>query len=104
MPIVHSNLTIIVCPQDHSIPAEPTLVNMSRSEISFALLVEEAMVRVASPARRQLCVELLCVVATILRRNPELVLRDPLHLDNLLDDAHYTYAKVRFIDEAGLDY
>lgn len=80
--------------QGHSIPAEPTLVNMSRSELSFALLVEEALVRVESPARRQLCVELLCVVATILRRNPELTLRQPLDLDKLLDDAHLTYAKV----------
>lgn len=80
--------------QGHSIPAEPTLVNMSRSELSFALLVEAALVRVESPARRQLCVELLCIVATILRRNPELTLRQPLDLDKLLDDAHLTYAKV----------
>ncbi|XP_060808968.1 probable phosphorylase b kinase regulatory subunit beta isoform X3 [Amyelois transitella] len=77
----------------HSIPADPTLVNMSRSELSFALLVEEALVRISQPARRQLCVELLCVVATILRRNPELCLQEPLDLDRLLDDANYTYAK-----------
>ncbi|XP_053605602.1 probable phosphorylase b kinase regulatory subunit beta isoform X3 [Plodia interpunctella] len=77
----------------HSIPAEPTLVNMSRSELSFALLVEEALVRIARPARRQLSVELLCVLATILRRNPELTLQLPLDLDRLLDDAHETYAK-----------
>lgn len=81
--------------QGHSIPAQPTLVNMSRSELSFALLVEEALVRVASPELRQLCVELLCVCATILRRNPELHLRQPLDLDLLLDDARRTYAKVR---------
>ncbi|XP_031763872.2 probable phosphorylase b kinase regulatory subunit beta isoform X2 [Galleria mellonella] len=77
------------------IPAQPTLVNMSRSELSFALLVEEALVRVARPARRQLCVELLCVLATILRRNPELYLQHALDLDRLLDDAHHTYAKDR---------
>ncbi|XP_013133618.1 PREDICTED: probable phosphorylase b kinase regulatory subunit beta isoform X3 [Papilio polytes] len=79
--------------QGHAIPAQPTLVNMSRSELSFALLVEAALVRVESAARRQLCVELLCVLATILRRNPELYLQQPLDLDRLLDDAHYTYAK-----------
>ncbi|CAH2067131.1 unnamed protein product, partial [Iphiclides podalirius] len=79
--------------QGHAIPAQPTLVNMSRSELSFALLVEEALVRIESAARRQLCVELLCVLATILRRNPELYLQQPLDLDKLLDDAHYTYAK-----------
>ncbi|XP_049708176.2 probable phosphorylase b kinase regulatory subunit beta isoform X4 [Helicoverpa armigera] len=76
-----------------SIPAEPTLVNMSRSELSFALLVEEALVRVASPARRQLSVELLCVLATILRRNPELYLQQPLYIDKLVDDAEITFAK-----------
>lgn len=81
--------------QGHAIPAEPTLVNMSRSELSFALLVEEALVTVESPSRRQLCVELLCVLATILRRNPELYLQQALDLDKLLDDAHLTYAKVR---------
>ncbi|XP_013168313.1 PREDICTED: probable phosphorylase b kinase regulatory subunit beta isoform X2 [Papilio xuthus] len=79
--------------QGHAIPAQPTLVNMSRSELSFALLVEAALVRVESAPRRQLCVELLCVLATILRRNPELYLQQPLDLDRLLDDAHYTYAK-----------
>lgn len=82
-------------PQGHCIPAQPTLVNMSRSELSFALLVEEALVRVPAPESRQLCVELLCVCATILRRNPELQLQQALHLDRLLDDAQLTYAKVR---------
>ncbi|XP_063358437.1 probable phosphorylase b kinase regulatory subunit beta isoform X1 [Cydia amplana] len=76
----------------HCIPASPTLVNMSRSELSFALLVEGALVRAPSAARRQLCVELLCVVAAILRRNPELCLQ-ALDLDKLLQDAHHTYAK-----------
>ncbi|XP_073941999.1 probable phosphorylase b kinase regulatory subunit beta [Choristoneura fumiferana] len=82
-----------------SIPAMPTLVNMSRSELSFALLVEGALVRAQSAARRQLCVELLCVVATILRRNPELCLQQPLDLDRLLHDAHYTYAKDSGVSE-----
>lgn len=80
--------------QGHAIPAQPTLVNMSRSELSFALLVEGALVRVASAERRQLCVELLCALATVLRRNPELYLRHALRLDRLLDDADLTYAKV----------
>ncbi|KAJ8726503.1 hypothetical protein PYW07_001201 [Mythimna separata] len=79
--------------QGHLIPAEPTLVNMSRSELAFALLVEEALVRVEAPARRALCVELLCVLATILRRNPELYLQQPLHIDRLVDDAQLTFAK-----------
>ncbi|XP_050670276.1 probable phosphorylase b kinase regulatory subunit beta isoform X16 [Leptidea sinapis] len=79
--------------QGQAIPASPTLVNMSRSELSFALLVEAALVRVPWAARRQLCVQLLVVVATILRRNPELYLPHPLCLDQLLEDAHSTYDK-----------
>ncbi|CAH2104309.1 unnamed protein product [Euphydryas editha] len=79
--------------EGHAIPAQPTLVNMSRSELSFALLVEEALVRVPSAERRQLCVELLCALAAILRRNPELYLPHALHLGRLLDDAELTYAK-----------
>nr|XP_021206842.1 probable phosphorylase b kinase regulatory subunit beta isoform X3 [Bombyx mori]XP_021206843.1 probable phosphorylase b kinase regulatory subunit beta isoform X3 [Bombyx mori]XP_037866538.1 probable phosphorylase b kinase regulatory subunit beta isoform X3 [Bombyx mori] len=79
--------------QGQCIPAEPTLVNMSRSELSFALVVESALVGVGGAARRQLCVELLCVLATILRRNPELRLQHSLDLDALLDDAHATYRK-----------
>ncbi|XP_061382467.1 probable phosphorylase b kinase regulatory subunit beta isoform X1 [Danaus plexippus] len=79
--------------EGHCIPAQPTLVNMSRSELSFALLVEAALVRVSRPEQRQLCVELLVALATILRRNPELYLTQPLHLDRLLDDAQLTYAK-----------
>lgn len=79
--------------QGSTIHAQPTLTNMSRSELAFALLVEEALRREASPERRQLCVELLCVCSAILRRNPELHLHQPLVLDSLLEDAHLTYAK-----------
>ncbi|XP_041971437.1 probable phosphorylase b kinase regulatory subunit beta isoform X2 [Aricia agestis] len=79
--------------EGHCIEAQPTLMNMSRSELSFALVVEAALVRVASAERRQLVVELLCVLHAILRRNPELLLHHPLHLDRLLDLAHATYAK-----------
>lgn len=68
---------------------------MSRSELSFALLVEEVLVRISEPEKRQLCVELLCICATILRRNPELHLQQALNVDKLLDDARSTYSKVR---------
>lgn len=74
-------------------PASPTLTSMSRSELSFSLLVEETFNHITQPERRQLSVELLCIVATILSRNPELHFKQALDLDQLLIDACAIYCK-----------
>lgn len=74
-------------------PASPTLTSMSRSELSFSLLVEETFNHIIQPERRQLSVELLCIVATILSRNPELHFKQALDLDQLLVDACAIYCK-----------
>lgn len=66
---------------------------MSRSELSFSLLVEETFNHITQPERRQLSVELLCIVATILSRNPELRFKDTLDLDRLLEEAFGIYCK-----------
>lgn len=66
---------------------------MSRSELSFSLLVEETFNHITQPERRQLSVELLCIVATILSRNPELRFKQALDLDQLLEDAFGIYCK-----------
>lgn len=79
--------------QGHLIPTEPTLTSMSRSELTFSLLVEEIFNHITQPERRQLSVELLCIVATILSRNPELRFKDMLDLDQLLEDAYAMYCK-----------
>lgn len=79
--------------QGHLIPTEPTLTSMSRSELAFSLLVEEAFNHITQPERRQLSVELLCIVATILARNPELRFKDILDLDQLLEQAFNMYCK-----------
>lgn len=79
--------------QGHLIPTEPTLTSMSRSELAFSLLVEETFNHIIQPERRQLSVELLCIVATILARNPELRFKDMLDLDKLLIDAVKMYCK-----------
>lgn len=79
--------------QSHLIPSDPTLTSMSRSELAFSLLVEETFNHILLPERRQLSVELLCIVATILARNPELRFKDVLDLDKLLDDAYKMYCK-----------
>lgn len=46
------------------------------------------------PEYRQLIVELLTIVATILARNPELSFNHPLDLEQLIKDAAYMYSKV----------
>ncbi|XP_018326902.1 probable phosphorylase b kinase regulatory subunit beta isoform X2 [Agrilus planipennis] len=75
------------------IPQNPTLSNMTRSEITFALLVEEALNNIQQPEYRQLIVDLLVVVSTILTRNPELSFNDSLDLQQLVKDAAHMYAK-----------
>lgn len=58
--------------QGHVLPAGPTLTTMSHSELAFSLLVEETLIWIKPPERKQFSVELICIVATILSRNPEL--------------------------------
>ncbi|XP_039431706.1 probable phosphorylase b kinase regulatory subunit beta isoform X3 [Culex pipiens pallens] len=79
--------------QGHNLPATTTLTNKSRSEFSFALQVEEMLNKIVQPERRQIAVELLCIVATILRRNPELRFNQILDLDLLLEDSFSMYCK-----------
>ncbi|XP_058452785.1 probable phosphorylase b kinase regulatory subunit beta isoform X4 [Malaya genurostris] len=79
--------------QGHTLPATTTLSNKSRSEFSFALQVEEMLNKIEQPERRQIVVELLCIVATILRRNPELRFNQILDLDFLLEDSFGMYCK-----------
>lgn len=83
--------------EGHLIPTEPTLTSMSRSELAFSLLVEETFNHIIQPERRQLSVELLCIVATILARNPELRFKDILDLDDLLEEAYSMYCKEKRI-------
>jgi phosphorylase kinase alpha/beta subunit len=80
--------------QGHHLPAVPTLSNMSRGELTFSLLVEEMLHHIPNSERRQVSVELLCIVATILSRNPELKFQQVLDLDILLEDAFSMYCKV----------
>lgn len=86
-------LVTYICIQGHHLPAVPTLTSMSRSELSFSLLVEETFNHITQPERRQLSVELLCIVAKILSRNPELRFKETLDLDRLLEEAFGIYCK-----------
>lgn len=49
---------------------------------------------IQQPEYRQLIVELLSVISTILARNPELIFSQPLDLKQLVQDAALMYTKV----------
>lgn len=49
---------------------------------------------IQEPEYRQLVVELLSIVSTILARNPELMFKQPLDLRQLVEDAALMYIKV----------
>lgn len=50
--------------------------------------------KIQQPEYRQLIVELLSIVSTILVRNPELSFNQPLDLEQLIKDAAHMYSKV----------
>lgn len=50
---------------------------------------------IQQPEYKQLIVELLTIVFTILGRNPELTFNQPLDLEQLIKDAAHMYAKVK---------
>ncbi|XP_054258864.1 probable phosphorylase b kinase regulatory subunit beta isoform X3 [Macrosteles quadrilineatus] len=79
--------------QGHTLPHQPTLTNMTRSELNFGLLVEDILNHIQQPEYRQIIVELLCIVSTILHRNPELTFRNQLDLDELVSEAFKMFCK-----------
>ncbi|XP_029168646.1 probable phosphorylase b kinase regulatory subunit beta isoform X3 [Nylanderia fulva] len=75
------------------LPQQPTVSCMTRSEITFALLVESLLHHIQMPEYRQIIVELLSIVSTILLRNPELSFQKQLHLNQLVEDSFVMYCK-----------
>uniref|UniRef100_A0A0N5AQ64 Phosphorylase b kinase regulatory subunit n=1 Tax=Syphacia muris TaxID=451379 RepID=A0A0N5AQ64_9BILA len=69
------------------LPQQPTLNDMTKYELNFAYEIEGMMSVIAHPEYRQVVVELLCIIAIILERNPELVFSGKLDLDNLVKTA-----------------
>jgi phosphorylase kinase alpha/beta subunit len=70
-----------------SLPQCPTIQLMSGHQRSFSKEVETLLSGINRPEYRQLVVELLMVVSTILERNEELVHQRTIDLDKLLNDA-----------------
>ncbi|XP_046843566.1 phosphorylase b kinase regulatory subunit beta-like isoform X2 [Xenia sp. Carnegie-2017] len=80
------------------LPKFPTIDELTEGEKSFALKVEEFLSNVSKPEFRQLLVELLMVMATILKRNKELRFHVTIKLDDLVTGAMQLYN-----DETGKD-
>jgi hypothetical protein len=76
------------------LPQEPTLSNLTLSELRFALQVEKILHKIAHPEYTQIVIELLCVVSTILQRNPELSFRGCLDADTMVSHAFRMFSKV----------
>ncbi|XP_066258563.1 probable phosphorylase b kinase regulatory subunit beta isoform X1 [Euwallacea similis] len=86
------------------IPQEPTMSNMTKNELTFSLLVEQMLNHINVPEYRQLVVELLTIVATILGRNPELTFNQPLDLRQLIKDAAHMYCKDHNLKEEKIKF
>ncbi|KJH52740.1 hypothetical protein DICVIV_01084 [Dictyocaulus viviparus] len=66
---------------------------MTEFELTFAYKIEEMLSRIAHPEYRQLLVELLCVIATILERNREVMfVSGPIDCDVMIKKAFHMYA------------
>ncbi|CAJ0601597.1 unnamed protein product [Cylicocyclus nassatus] len=75
------------------LPQQPTLSDMTEFELTFSYKIEEMLSRIAHPEYRQLLVELLSVIATILERNPEITFGSgPIDCDVLIKKAFHIYA------------
>ncbi|VDL69748.1 unnamed protein product [Nippostrongylus brasiliensis] len=75
------------------LPQQPTLSDMTEFELTFSYKIEEMLSRIAHPEYRQLLVELLSIIATILERNPEVMfVSGPIDCDLLIKEAFHLYA------------
>ncbi|BET00920.1 Phosphorylase B kinase [Nesidiocoris tenuis] len=79
--------------QGNTLPYQHLLSDLTSSELSFSLLVEDVLNQIQQPEYRQTIVEVLCIVSTILTRNPELTFQNQLDLDNLVEEAFRMYCK-----------
>ncbi|XP_055337447.1 phosphorylase b kinase regulatory subunit beta-like [Paramacrobiotus metropolitanus] len=78
---------------DHLMPQIPTVTDMTLYELNFALKIDALLDRIEHPAYRQLVVELVMVINTILERNPELYFIDPLDTDKFVHAAFERFLK-----------
>jgi len=75
------------------LPQEPTIKMMDPKELSFFHLVESFLAQYAVPHFIFLLIRVLTILATVLKRNPELTYKEELKIDNLIKDAVQLYLK-----------
>lgn len=79
----------------HHLPQQPTMSDMTMQELNFSLLIETILNKLEQPEYRQIIVEMIMVVSTILQRNPELMFEREVDLDKLVGDAFKLFLKDR---------
>jgi len=80
-----TNDAIIIANQ--RLPKYPTLKVMTPHELTFSYKIESMMGEITHAEYRQLVVELLCIVATITERNPEVYFTEALDCDKIIKEA-----------------
>ncbi|KAL3119137.1 hypothetical protein niasHT_003920 [Heterodera trifolii] len=83
----------------HVLPQYPTLHVMTQHELNFSYKIESMMSDIANPENRQLIVELFCIVATIMERNPEIYFAGALDCDLLLSQAFNMFCEERRVKD-----
>uniref|UniRef100_A0A1I7YF00 Phosphorylase b kinase regulatory subunit n=1 Tax=Steinernema glaseri TaxID=37863 RepID=A0A1I7YF00_9BILA len=76
----------------HLLPQQPTLSDMTQFELTFSFKIEGMMSVISHPEYRQLLVELLCIIATIMERNPEIFFSE-LNCDGMIKSAFHRYCQ-----------
>lgn len=67
----------------HHLPQNPTLRVLTQNELTFSYQMESMLSDVPTPEHRQLLVELLTIVSTLMERNPEIIFVDALNCDKV---------------------
>ncbi|XP_065647603.1 phosphorylase b kinase regulatory subunit beta isoform X3 [Hydra vulgaris] len=70
---------------------QPILSVMTKNEIDYKIQVEELLSNSTTPVERQMSVELIMIISTILDRNPELQIQSTIQLMKLMEDAIQLY-------------
>lgn len=65
------------------------------TEVAYAHMVENMFNHFSKPEYKQIAVETLCVLAAILKRNPELIFNGRLCVDDLIAEAIAMFKRVR---------
>lgn len=77
----------------YHLPQQPTLSDMTMYELNFSLLVEQMLSKIADPAYRQIVVEAIMVVSTMLKRNPEVTFDQAANMDKIIQDSFEEFQK-----------